>query len=430
MSDKRTLKAAMVGLSLSHAGTVGPEQPSFMRQFHHLDGVEVTAFCEWRNTDFLKDAEKHFPAAARYDNLDDLLEKEDFDLACVCVSPSQVPETLRKLSEAGKHYFVDKPLSLSADELVPAVRAVNDNSLTTFLGYPYRFHPPAMDLRDLIDQGVLGRPLDIESRQFSVQVGGEFGKPAVSVRYTKDGHEVLSAARTPSEGGGILHFIGCHHLELLRYVMGSEVKSVQAMMGRPQGYMEEPLEDIAILAMEFENGAYGCLHHGYTKPVGPRPAGVRQRVRVPRHGGLGRVDAGRQQPARGIQRLRQVGGRAREGLPLRVGRDAAGGEAQQSLVRRPHRADQPRDREYALPQVVPALHRRHPGRRARPAQHERRAGRDAHHRRRLRVGQDRPQGRRHPGLLAGEPPPSNSLPRGEGGQERRLGREGQGPISA
>ena len=274
MSDKRTLKAAMVGLSLSHAGTVGPEQPSFMRQFHHLDGVEVTAFCEWRNTDFLKDAEKHFPAAARYDNLDDLLEKEDFDLACVCVSPSQVPETLRKLSEAGKHYFVDKPLSLSADELVPAVRAVNDNSLTTFLGYPYRFHPPAMDLRDLIDQGVLGRPLDIESRQFSVQVGGKFGKPAVSVRYTKDGHEVLSAARTPSEGGGILHFIGCHHLELLRYVMGSEVKSVQAMMGRPQGYMEEPLEEIAILAMEFENGAYGCLHHGYTKPVGTSRRGT------------------------------------------------------------------------------------------------------------------------------------------------------------
>ena len=273
MSDKRTLKVAMVGLSLSHAGTVGPEQPGFMRQFHHLDGVEVTAFCEWRNTDFLKDAEKHFPAAGRYDNLDDLIEKEDFDLACVCVSPSQMAETLLKLSEAGKHYFVDKPLTLSADDLVPAVRAVNDNGLTTFLGYPYRFFPPAMELRALIDQGILGKPLDIESRQFTVQVGGEFGKPAVSVRYTKDGYEVLGAARTPTEGGGILHFIGCHHLELLRYVMGSEVTSVQAMMGRPQGYMEEPLEEIAVLGMEFENGAYGCLHHGYTKPVGHVPQG-------------------------------------------------------------------------------------------------------------------------------------------------------------
>ena len=91
MSDKRTLKAAMVGLSLSHAGTVGPEQPSFMRQFHHLDGVEVTAFCEWRNTDFLKDAEKHFPAAARYDNLDDLLEKETSTSPASACRPARYP---------------------------------------------------------------------------------------------------------------------------------------------------------------------------------------------------------------------------------------------------------------------------------------------------------------------------------------------------
>ena len=49
--------------------------------------------------------------------------------------------------------------------------------------------------------------------------------------------------------------------------MGCEVKSVQATMGRPVGNMDEPLEDIAVLGLEFENGAYGSLHNGYTKPA-------------------------------------------------------------------------------------------------------------------------------------------------------------------
>ena len=218
MATDKPLKAAMVGLRLSHSGTVGPEQTSFMRTFHHLEGVEVTAFCEWRNTDFLNDAKENFPSAGRYDNLDDLIAKEDFDLACVVLSPSQIPEACRKLAEASKHFFVDKPLASSAHDLVPAVKAVKSNGLTTFLGYPYRFHPPAMDLKRLIDEGVLGRPLNVESRQFSTQVGGELGKEPISVRYTKDGYEVPECSpngqrgrrnpplhRLPSPGATALH---------------------------------------------------------------------------------------------------------------------------------------------------------------------------------------------------------------------------------
>ena len=71
----------------------------------------------------------------------------------------------------------------------------------------------------------------------------------------------------------MLHYIGCHHLELMRTLMGCEVKSVQAMAGRPVGRIEEPLEDVIILGLEYENGAYGSLHHGYTRPrsLGSKP---------------------------------------------------------------------------------------------------------------------------------------------------------------
>ena len=273
MGTQKKLKLAIVGLSLGHAGTIGPKKPLFIANFRNMENVEVVAYCEEDKPSLLDEAGVHHPEAHVYDSVDELIAKEDFDLACVVLSPSQIPEACRKLAEASKHFFVDKPLASSAQDLVPAVKAVKSNGLTTFLGYPYRFHPPAMDLKRLIDEGVLGRPLNVESRQFSTQVGGELGKEPISVRYTKDGYEVLSAVRTAKEGGGILHYIGCHHLELLRYIMGSNVKYVQAMTGRPLGHMEEPLEDIAIVAMEYENGGLGSLTHGFTKPVGYVPQG-------------------------------------------------------------------------------------------------------------------------------------------------------------
>ena len=262
MATGKTMKAAMVGIGVGHAGTVGPERPRFIHTFRQMEGVEVVAYCEWFDPTQLDDAKEHHPEANRYDNLDDLIAKEEFDFASVILAPSEMPGALLKLAEAGKPFFADKQFARKSEDLFPVVEAVRRNNVPTIIGYVWRFHPVAQDLRRLVEEGVLGTPLDIESRQFWFQVGGKLGRDTSATEYRAD-----------TEGGGVLHYVGCHHLDLMRAIMGSEVKSVMAMMGRPRGYMDEPLEDIAVLALEYENGGYGGLHHGYTKPVGPVPQG-------------------------------------------------------------------------------------------------------------------------------------------------------------
>ena len=61
--------------------------------------------------------------------------------------------------------------------------------------------------------------------------------------------------------------LGGHYLEVMRFLMGCDVKSVQAMTGRPVGLIDEPLEDVAIAAFEYENGAMGSMHAGYLQSV-------------------------------------------------------------------------------------------------------------------------------------------------------------------
>lgn len=258
MGTQKKLKLAIVGLSLGHAGTIGPKKPLFIANFRNMENVEVVAYCEEDKPSLLDEAGVHHPEAHVYDSVDELIAKEDFDVACVVMTPRDLPAACIKLAEAGKHFFMDKQFARTSADLVPVVKAVRSNGVKTFLGYPWSFHPAAKDVKKLLDDGILGRPLDIESHQFAGQRGPGQGDPT-AVGFRND-----------TEGGGVLHYIGCHHMELMRSMMGCEVKSVVAMTGRPMGYIEEPLEDIAILAMEYENGAFGSLHNGYTKPSGLR----------------------------------------------------------------------------------------------------------------------------------------------------------------
>jgi len=254
MSNLETLKVAIVGLSLGHAGTIGPKKPLMIANFRNMENVEIVAYCEEDNPSLLEEAELHDPDANVYDSVDELIAREDFDMASVVLTPRDLPSTCIKLADAGKHIFMDKQFARTSNDLIPLVKAVKRSGVKTFLGYPWSFHPAARDIKKLLDDGILGRPLDIESHQFAGQRGPGQGDPN-HVGFKND-----------TEGGGVLHYIGCHHLSLMRSMMGCEVKSVIAMTGRPLGYIEEPLEDIAIMAMEYENGALGSLHDGYTKP--------------------------------------------------------------------------------------------------------------------------------------------------------------------
>ena len=269
MGNDKTLRAVHVGLSVGHAGRLDTSDDEtlgararLLTDVRRLPGVEVVAYCELYDSSKLDEVRTHFPGAGAYDNVDDLIANEEFDLACVVLQPRDMPDTLLKLANAGKHLLADKQFALHGDDLKPVVEAVNRNNLTSFVCYPWRYHPAMQDIRALTENGVLGRPIAIEARQITGQVGGPHGSDPASPTSRKD-----------VWGGGNLQYVGCHILEGMRYLMGCEVKTVSAQIGRPLGYTEEEVEDIAVLALEYENGAMASLVAAYLSPKGVTGAG-------------------------------------------------------------------------------------------------------------------------------------------------------------
>ena len=118
MGKNDLLKAAIVGMRHGHVGKPG-EGNGYLETLRHLDGIEIVAYCE--DTDLsLLDQAKHFhPNAGFYDNVNDLIDKQDFDIAWVVLPAVEVPNVGIKLANAGKHFYMEKQFARTSAEHGP-----------------------------------------------------------------------------------------------------------------------------------------------------------------------------------------------------------------------------------------------------------------------------------------------------------------------
>jgi predicted dehydrogenase len=81
----------------------------------------------------------------------------------LCTPHTLHTEQIIKAASAKKHVFCEKPLSLSREAVLKAVKAVNDNGVKLAVGHEKRFEPPIQEAMRLVKSGELGLPLQIEA---------------------------------------------------------------------------------------------------------------------------------------------------------------------------------------------------------------------------------------------------------------------------
>ena len=114
--------------------------------------------------------------------------------------------------------------------------------------YQNRYHPVTIEARHLIGEGVIGRPTSCEARMVTSQV-----------KFRDPGHWLFDRDRS---GGGILSWLGCHYIDMLRVLMGDEVTEVSAILDTLSGENID-VEDVGSLSLRFGRGAIGSLQVGY-----------------------------------------------------------------------------------------------------------------------------------------------------------------------
>lgn len=197
-------------------------------------------------------------------SFDTMLKCKEIELILNLTTPQNHYEICRKALEAGKHVYVEKPLSLDSDHASALVNLAKEKGLLlggapdTFLGAGIQ------TCRKLIEDGWIGKP--IAASAFMMNHGHESWHPDPEFYYKK--------------GGGPLFDMGPYYLTALVTLMGP-IDSVSGMAQKTFDNREitsEPKRgssiDVEVAThvaglLHFQSGAVGTLvtsfdvhHHG------------------------------------------------------------------------------------------------------------------------------------------------------------------------
>ncbi|MGB3425606.1 MAG: Gfo/Idh/MocA family oxidoreductase [Castellaniella sp.] len=213
-----------------------------LKSLHDLsDQVDIGA--AWTPSPHRREAAARDLGLPVADTLEALLADPDIGSVLLLTPPLTHLDLIGRCAAAGKHVLVEKPLDVSTDRALQAIRLMEDAGLRLGVVLQHRFRPAAMALRTLMRAGELGR---LVSASASIRW---WRTPAY---YAEPGRGMLAR-----DGGGVLLTQAIHTLDLLLDLAGP-VRRITALT-RNAGLRATDTEDIACGAVEFDNGAIGSI---------------------------------------------------------------------------------------------------------------------------------------------------------------------------
>jgi predicted dehydrogenase len=241
VSESKPVRFAILGVAQPHAA-------AYTETLLHMPETEVVAGYSWEPEAVRGTLPAALAEMPLYDDWRELLDKEQPEAILVCLPGKMVPEIVETAANRGIHIMAEKPCARTAAEWLPAQEAIERNGVQFATGYVRHFSPPAVMMRDLVQQGILGDLISAETSFLTSSVGSR-----------NPDHWFF---KREMNGGGILHWLGCHWIDLFRFVSGSEATAVNAMLDTRSGFPID-VEDFASVSIRYDNRMIATLHTGY-----------------------------------------------------------------------------------------------------------------------------------------------------------------------
>ncbi|MGB6837904.1 MAG: Gfo/Idh/MocA family oxidoreductase [Dehalococcoidia bacterium] len=232
----RPLRAAVIGL-----GSMGVNHA---RVYGELETTELAAVCDV-DTERLGSATRG-RSARGYQEYRELLARESLDLLSVAVPTGLHREVALAAIERGVPLLVEKPIAAGRSEGEEIARAAREAGVPLMVGHVERFNPAIQELKRRLEGGELGRVFQMHARRV-----GPFPKRVRDV--------------------GVVLDLAPHDIDVMRFLLGSEVERVHAETERR---INTDQEDMLSGLLRFRNGAVGVLDVNWLTPTKIRQLSV------------------------------------------------------------------------------------------------------------------------------------------------------------
>ena len=173
------------------------------------------------------------------------------DFAVVATPTHLHAEQTLAILRRGFPVFVEKPLTHTPDCISEIVNLVEKKKLSSMVGCNMRFHPGPAKVKQLLEEGRLGKILFAR-----IHVGSYLPEWRASTDYRRN-----YAARVETGGGCLIDCI--HELDLARWYLG-DMESVFCCAGHLSS-LEIETEDVAALVCRHVSGAISEVHLDYVQ---------------------------------------------------------------------------------------------------------------------------------------------------------------------
>jgi predicted dehydrogenase len=182
-----------------------------------------------------------------YRDIDDLLSQEKAsEVISVCTPNGLHCEHTIKSLKADKNVLCEKPMALTGSECEKMISAAANSHKRLFIVKQNRYNPPIMELKQMINQEILGKI-------FNVQLNCFWNRNDLY-------YQESDWKGTKKLDGGVLYTQFSHFLDLLLWLIG-DIKKLQVYRKNflHQGMIE--FEDTGVIALEFDTGAIGTINY-------------------------------------------------------------------------------------------------------------------------------------------------------------------------
>lgn len=180
-----------------------------------------------------------------YNSVEQFLQHPGLEIVTVCTPSGLHRDMAVAAAQAGKHVIVEKPLEISTERCQQIIDVCQKNKVILSGIFPSRFFSAASMVKKALDMGRFGKltmgtaSVKWWREQSYYRTGGWKGTRSL-------------------DGGGALINQSIHAIDLLLWYMG-EAEEVYAYLDT-RAHADIEVEDNAVVAVRFKNGAIGTIH--------------------------------------------------------------------------------------------------------------------------------------------------------------------------
>jgi predicted dehydrogenase len=164
-----------------------------------------------------------------------------------------MPDTFRYLVDTDIPFLMEKPWAVDPETFSELIELAESRRAWAAVPFPMRFTHWTETVRKMIAHGETGK---ISHGIFRML------RPGIQHYYEQDSGWMLQKKEA---GGGVLLNLGCHGIDLCRYITGEEPEVVSAVTSH--AIFNKEVEDYAFITLRTPSGIVFHNEYGYTLPT-------------------------------------------------------------------------------------------------------------------------------------------------------------------